>query len=209
MTVSLTPLPVRHRLSHEFLRLAEVCRNRELTYQELLTALRVRGNSVITLFFALPFMLPVPMPGLSLLFGAIIFYMGLRIGFGREPWIPQKWGQKIAPSALLLKVFITGARWMVRLEKFIKPRGKFFATHAGTKTFTGIAIAMCGFFLALPLPPGTNFPPATAIILLSLGNLEEDGLLLSVGYLVFAANVALFIGLPIFGFEKLKTYFGL
>ena len=47
----------------------------------------------------------------------------------------------------------------------------------------GLVIFFCGFVLSLPLPiPFTNTIPAIAILLLSMGMMEEDGLFILLGY---------------------------
>lgn len=61
----------------------------------------------------------------------------------------------------------------------------------------------CGFFLALPLPPGTNFLPGLTTFLLSLGILEEDGYCLLVAHFIFTLVLGFYIALPIVGIEAL------
>ena len=65
---------------------------------------------------------------------------------------------------------------------------------------TGTAIAVAGVVLSLPIPPPfplTNTIPGFAIIFLSLGLMERDGVLLLCGYAltVVAAIYAALIGL--------------
>ena len=49
------------------------------------------------------------------------------------------------------------------------------------------------FLLALPLPiPFTNSVPAYFLIMNAIGNLEEDGLLISLSYLIAVAGIIFF-----------------
>lgn len=63
----------------------------------------------------------------------------------------------------------------------------------------GIFMVIAGFLLALPTPPGGNFPPGVALVLLSLGTLEEDAVVTTLGYIAFALNVVLFGAIFYFG----------
>jgi hypothetical protein len=58
---------------------------------------------------------------------------------------------------------------------------------------------VAAFVLLLPLPPGTNFPPALCIILMAGGLLERDGRFILAGYLAFALNVVFFALFAIYG----------
>ena len=129
--------------------------------------------------------------------------MALRRGI----WFPEKWMNRPLPTRVLRKVFQSAEKWMKRAERWIKPRGAFL-THPSIRTLNGLAIAFCGFLLALPLPPGTNFPPALAIVLLAAGTLEEDGLFLLLGYLAVAMNFVFFTLLPILGLQGIRAMGG-
>lgn len=52
-----------------------------------------------------------------------------------------------------------------------------------------------GAVLALPLPPGTNWPPGGMIALLSVGMLRTDALFILAGLIAAAFNVLFFGGL--------------
>ncbi len=200
------------RLSEEFHRLKDLCHNETMTLNTIIQSLPPRSHGLVTLVFAIPFVSPIPMPGLSLLFGLIIIVGGIGISLGKAPWLPKFLLHKDVSSKTLKKIFDFGIRVSRSLEKFIRPRGVFLLRHPWARQFCGVMIAICGFLLALPLPPGTNFPPATAILLLSIGSLEEDIVLVLAGYVAFAINIILFSLLAIYGYDGVKiflNYFGL
>lgn len=93
---------------------------------------------------------------------------------------------------------------MLRLEKLVRPRGVAIAGHVNTIRASGIMIAILGFLLSLPYPPGTNWPPAFAIILFSVGLLEEDTLFIAAGIVAFLLNLVLFTAVTFYGIQGFR-----
>ena len=74
-----------------------------------------------------------------------------------------------------------------KVEKVIRPRLGFLLAGPGMGMMIGLAIALSGIFLSLPIPPPfplTNTIPGFAIIFLSLGLMERDGGLILCGYVL-------------------------
>ena len=62
------------------------------------------------------------------------------------------------------------------------------------KVVHGLMIFILGLFLALPLPvPLSNITAAWSILLISLGILEDDGLIVGIGYLAALSTAAIFV----------------
>lgn len=201
-----TEIPLNgRRLSFELTRLRDLCCHEKISLFALITNMTSRSHALLSLFFALPFLLPVPLPGLSVLFGFGIVLSGLAMAFGKKPWLPKRFLNREVKGYLFAKIFNQGVRISRKLERFVKPRGTFFVRHPGMRSLNGGILAFCGFLLALPLPPGTNFPPALAIILLSIGSLEEDILFMGLGYLLYIINMVIFGGIVFFGVNGIKT----
>ena len=194
-----------HRLSSELARLVSLCDEESITLRRLTEAMGTRGHALLALFLGFPFLLPIPLPGLSIFFGACIAISGGRMALGKGPWFPRSWMNRPLPVSILRKILRTGEKLMSRLEVWIKPRGAFFHAYPWVRPMNGLMIASCGLLLALPLPPGTNFPPAAAIVLLATGSLEEDGLFLGLGYIAFMVNVAFFTLLPFLGIQGIRA----
>lgn len=194
-----------HRLSEEFQRLAHSCKEKDLTLKELVGLLHARAQALITLILSLPFVLFVALPGLSVIFGVFIFFNGIRIATNRSLWFPHFLLKRKMSGATLAKGFLTGAKVTKKIEKFIKPRGQFLIKHPKLQMLHGIILAICGFLLALPLPPGTNFLPGLTSALMSIGLLEEDGLFVILSYIAFILTLAFFTILPFYGIEELKS----
>lgn len=201
--------PEKRSLSEEFVKLSELCNQETILFSTLINNMTARGHALLTLIFGIPFMLPIPIPGLSVIFGFIIFVGGMAMALGQKPWVPKFIMDRTISSHTLSKVFFHGARISRKFEWLIKPRGRIIINYSWVRRFNGVLIGICGFLLALPLPPGTNFPPATAIILLSVAILQEDILFMIFGYLAFALNSIFFAAIFIYGFSGVQKLMGL
>lgn len=182
------------RLSDQFLELALECEQEVLTVRELVEALGVRGHAFLALLCSIPFVLLVPIPGLSMPFGVVVCIAGLGVTFGFGIWLPQWLMRRSLPGRLLAKVFRQSAKLLRRTEKILKPRLFALSESGVARAASGLLISISGLILALPLPPGTNFPPAIVGVLLALGVLERDGVVLIVGFAAFLLNITVFAG---------------
>jgi len=170
--------------------------------------LNERGHLLVSLIFCLPFLLPIPVPGLSILFGLVISASAFGVIIGKPPWLPASWKKKVISKPMLEKLTKHGIKTAEYIEKVFRPRGKSFLKYWWVEKASAVAILLCGLLLALPLPPGTNFPPAFAIILLSLASIEKDTVALALGLLMFVLNIVLFCMLGFWGAEGIKSLFG-
>lgn len=194
------------RLSEELEILASRCRAEAVTFRLLLPGLTPRDHALFTLFISLCFLHPFPMPGVSTLLGAIVFTAGVRMLMGLRPWIPKRLLDRPLPARPLERAFSAASKGMLRLERLTRPRGLLFIRHPWMRGANGAAVAGCGLLILLPLPPPTNFPPATALLLLSIGILEEDSLFLGLGYLAFALNILLFGAIAVAGVSGVRSF---
>jgi hypothetical protein len=81
----------------------------------------------------------------------------------------------------------------------LKPRHLWLTESPLLVQLHAFIIFVAAFVLLLPLPPGTNFPPALCIILMAGGLLERDGRFILAGYIAFALNVVFFALFAIYG----------
>jgi hypothetical protein len=194
------------RLSDQFHALALECETEVLTVREFISALGVRGHAFVALLLSIPFVLPVPVPGLSVFFGVVVAVSGLGISFGFALWLPEWMMRKSLPGRPLAKVFRASAAMMKKIEHIVRPRLFPISESPGFRIAAGILIALSGLVLALPLPPGTNFPPASVCVLLALGVLERDGLLLIAGFITFLLKITLITSLIVYGKQILEAW---
>lgn len=178
-----------------FLILSKECETGDLSVDSLIERLGTKSHALIILLFSVPFLTPIPVPGLSLLFGFIIFVSGLAIAFNQPMWLPKFIGKRKIKNGLLSKVLAGSAALIKKVEFIFKPRLQRITTNKVSSFFIGLIISVCGFLLLLPLPPGTNFPPALVTTVLSVGLLEKDGFVIAVGVSIFLAKILLILGL--------------
>ena len=110
------------RLSLVMEHLAELCHHKDLTLGVLLRELSVYGHMLVCLIFSVPFLLPVPLPGLSTIFGFAICVASIQIILGQDPWVPQSWREYRISTEILSKMFDAARRVLQKTEKLIKPR---------------------------------------------------------------------------------------
>jgi hypothetical protein len=156
--------------------------------------LGVRAYTLLLILLSLPFITPIPLPGLSTPFGLAVGLIALRLMLGQKPWLPERVLNRPIPPGFFGRVFKFAAGVIRFLEKLLKPRLTFltdtvflYRTHAALMMLAAAA-------LLLPLPiPFTNTFPAWTIILVAAGLLERDGFFILGGYIAFAAGVLYFV----------------
>lgn len=196
------------RLQNEVARIIEKCRCDQISFEELFLETASQDQALLTLILSIPFLLPVPLPGLSMPFGVLIATVGIRMFFGKSFWFPQYLKHKKISGGLVLRIFEKVEPVSNFISRWVKPRGTFFSDSPKMKRFIFLLISVCGFLLALPLPPGTNSPPALTAGLLSLGVLEQDGLYLLAGLICFLAISYLFFYIAFIGYPQMIQRFG-
>lgn len=176
----------------------EEIQHRNVTVGELIVVLQGRAYDLLLLLLALPFLLPVPLLGLSTPFGAVIAVIAVRLMLGQRPWLPAKLLATQVP-AKFFPTLLRGARRILRaFEVLLKPR-LLWLTASPLPQLHAFIIVVAAVLLLLPLPPGTNFPPAVCIVVMAAGLLERDGLFVLGGYVAFAFNLIFFALLSFYG----------
>lgn len=176
-----------------------------ITAGVLIDRLATRGHALLAFLLVLPFLQPIPLPGFSTPIGLAIAILGVFMTLGKPPWLPKRWLNRELPPALVTRAVGGGKKLLARVERLVKPRGRWFHGHPWTHAAAGIVIAISGIELALPLPIlFTNTMPALVIAILSVGLLEEDAVLVAVGGILFLAVAAVFFALIVLPFLGLK-----
>jgi len=198
----------KDKLSEVFLNLAHQCEhNPELmSLGELLDRLNARGHFLVCLVFASPFLLPIPLPGLSTAFGFVTLIAAAQIVLNSEPWIPRAWEAKKLPRSTA-QLFASFARILTKIEHLFKARLIAMCQMKWLQRFNGLNLIVLSLLLGLPMPPGFNAPPAFAICILSIAALEEDGVAMILAWLLTVLNVILFSIFFYVGWESVETLF--
>lgn len=163
---------------------------RSLSINEILTNLSGKGRFLLLIILSLPFCQPINIPGFSLPFGILISFIGLRISFGKHFWLPRKILLHRISSKKLRKICQKILQILNGIRFLIRPRFVWLCSHKTMQIFHGLLIMFLGMMLALPLPiPLSNFIPAWAIFFIGLGLVENDGVIVGLGYLLSVVSI--------------------
>lgn len=149
--------------------------------RKILSILSKRGIEALLIIFSIP----IPIPGISNLFGVILAFLGVQFAFGSKLWVPR-WIAKREINSQHLSLFIEKTKNLLdSLHKVIHPRLTFFIQNPFMSRFNAIVICLLAFIVALPIPiPLTNLLFATPILAMALGLLNDDGLFVLIGYII-------------------------
>lgn len=202
-------IPAREPLSVALKRIVAELGERPVKFAELIKTTSGRGYELLLVLLGLPFLTPIPLPGLSTPFGIVIAFAGLRLAFGKKLWWPKKLLEKELPKGFFIKFLKVTAGICKAIEYVARPRLKFFHNLGFFQRIAGAIIFVSGSLLLLPLPfPFSNTLPAITIVLLAAGAMEQDGFFFIAGCVAFLLTVAYFAALLIGGIELFEIIFG-
>jgi hypothetical protein len=163
-----------------------------ITVRDLLAMIGEQGMLFACIIMTIPFLTPIPLPGVSTVFGALIMLIAVGVTLNRLPWMPGMLLSRPIASGQLSKVLERGASLFDRVERFIRPRLLAMTHKATTNRLNGIMLFFGGALLIAPLPvlPLSNFLPGWGILLLAAGMIQRDGVFVLVGY---ALNIITFV----------------
>ncbi len=182
------------KLSVELAELRDRSGERAITLREVIYLLGGRAYTLLVLLLALPFITPIPLPGLSTPFGLAIALIALRLSLGQRPLLPKSLQRKELPPGFINKVFTFAEKILRFFEKFLRPRLTFLSDTPLLVQLHALLMLLAALALLLPLPiPFTNSFPAWVILLMAAGLMERDGLFILSAYVVFAVGVLYFV----------------
>jgi len=157
---------------------------------DMLELLGERSIGGMLLLLSLPMALPVPVPGLSVTFGASMMIVAAQLAVGRRhAWLPRILARRPLGTVAFRKFIEHAIPLLRRLERFVRPRGKWFAGK-WVSLPVGLVCLVLALIITLPIPLG-HVVPGTAISVLPLGLLERDGVALCVGLIISAGALLL------------------
>lgn len=179
-----------HNLSSDLKRILEHHDRDDITLQDIVDAVGMRGFGILIVLLALPSALPVPAVGYSMPFGLLLLLLSIQIALGhRVPWMPQ-WALKLTIRRSFAEKIVSWAcAFLSRFEKLIKRRLEWATARPG-RIFAGIVISLMACLMMVPIP-FTNTFPAFVIFLVGVGMTERDGFMF-IGAAILGALAALF-----------------
>lgn len=139
-----------------------------------------RSIGALLLVLALPMVLPVPAPGISVLFGVPMILVSAQLMLGRRSaWLPQRVARRSIGRADFV-AFVERAMPTLRyLERIIRPRITWLAGDWAMIPVGAVCLILAAI-IALPVPFG-HLVPGAAIAVLAMGVIEKDGLAIGAG----------------------------
>src|SRR5690606_16460665 len=140
---------------------AEVLPEGSITLRDLLSMIGEQGMLFFCIILTIPFLTPIPLPGVSTVFGLLIMLISLGVILNRVPWLPRQLMNRGISSSQLNPVLRRGSQLFSKIERFIRPRILALTHKATTNRLNGFALLLGGAVLILPLPiiPFSNTLP--------------------------------------------------
>ena len=136
---------------------------------------------ILCLVSILPFMQPIPIPGLSSILGFVVLLQGFGLMMWSKPLLTKKM-KSLNISHDRFEIIYKAAN---KFSSFTSKISAFKHPYTNTRPahiLCGFSIVLSAAFLSLPLPiPFSNFIPALSIFLICIGLLEDDLVLILMG----------------------------
>lgn len=172
---------------------AEAAHEGDLSLRRIFDVMGEEGHSVLLVFLCVPYMQPIPIPGLSTPFGILMALVAWYLYIRTPPWLPKKFENYKISATTIVKVSEAAEKFWMKVSRFIKERWAFLIDNPGFRFFNMFLFVVNGILLALPLPiPMSNFFPAMTILFCAVGHMEKDGVVVSISYAWCAASFAFF-----------------
>jgi hypothetical protein len=169
---------------------ARTVRTKRVSLADIADFLGTRSIGAWLLILALPMVLPVPAPGISVLFGIPLMMISVQLALGgRRAWLPDFILKRSMARADYVALMARMQPAVERFERLVRPRA-FWLANDWAKIPIGLICLVLSMIITLPIPMG-HVAPGTAICLLALGLMERDGVVIGIGFV--AAVLALVI----------------
>lgn len=203
-SIATEPVEPRRKLSAELHVLNEHFGHEEVHVGKLIDVLGDRTYSLLVVLLTLPLFTPATLLGIALAIGPIVAGLGLGLAVDLHP---SRLSAKLRARRLPPRFFgalLRGAEKIIRLlERITRKRLPFFVTGRTAHRLIGAGIMLAALLLMLPAPL-SNGPPATAMVCLAMGLLEEDGGLVLAGFAALVASAIYFAVIGFFGVEIIE-----
>lgn len=167
-----------------------------ITLRKVMDILGEEGHALLLLFLSLPYLLPVPIPGLSTPGGILICIVAVRLYLQSPPWIPKRYETMHISAKTIYKTSDLTKKIWEKVSHLVKERWVFLHDQPFFQVMNLIIFVVNALLLALPLPiPFTNTAPGIAIALCALGHVEKDGLFILLSYIWTIVVIGFFISL--------------
>jgi len=186
------PLAAEDRLSDLLIQQAAMVTSERVTLGDMAAFLGDRSIGGLLLVLALPMALPVPAPGISVLFGVPLIVISAQLALGyRRAWLPARLARRSVSRSAFSAIVDRMLPTLRRLERIVRPRAGSLA-GPWTRVPVGIICFVLAIIITLPVPLG-HVVPGTAISVLALGLIERDGVAIALGTVTAVFGLAVLI----------------
>lgn len=168
-----------------------------ITLGEIADELGASAFSILCALLSLPFLTPLPLGPMSVAAGLALGALGAQVLRGDAvPALPRRARRLVLRPRLLGAVMRTLERTLALLGRCSRPRHAVLVEGALGVRVRGLVTLASGLLMAVPLfaLPFNNFLPALAVLLVSLAELEDDGLLAVLAIVVTGLAAVYVIG---------------
>ncbi|MFM2044685.1 MAG: hypothetical protein RLY86_3261 [Pseudomonadota bacterium] len=170
--------------------------DQRMTIRTFMDRLGDRGFGILILLFALPNCVPGP-PGLAVITGLPVIFFAWQVMLKRPaPWLPGFIANRSFPRNDLLTVILKTQPWLRKVERLCRPRLPALMRGSAERVL-GIILFILSIVLTAPIPFGNLFPAVT-IAVIALAIMEQDGVLLIIGYILGLLSFLLAMAVLIF-----------
>jgi hypothetical protein len=141
----------------------------------LLSALQHRGYGLLLILFALPNLIPNPVPGLSAIFGIPLALLSVQMILRKpHPWLPHWLASRSIKRDAYRRIVARAAPHLNKVERILRPRLPFMLAPLPMSLIAGLCLVL-SLLLTLPIPL-TGSPLAAPIVLFGLALIQRDGI---------------------------------
>lgn len=170
----------------------------EVTLGEIRDMVGQDGLLLLVAFLVLVFLVPVSIPGVSTVFGAVILLIGVSRFFNRTLWLPKRFQRRRLPAAKLRFALSKGSIWALRLERISRPHRLRWLTSGrvmGILNDGALILAACLLMAPFGLIPFSNTLPGLALLFFAIGLMQRDGAAILLGHLTNFLTIIYFTAL--------------
>ena len=173
----------------------------------VLSELHERAFGLFLLVLALPCCIPF-LYGIPQIVALPLMLVSVQIVLGRKtPWLPKNLGGRTISTERLHDLARRAEPWLVRIEAVSRPRLSVL-TYSPADRAVGLALILFSASIMVPLP-GTNSVPGFAVVLVSMGLLQRDGVLVILGAILGTAWIATLVFAGVSLASLIKGWIGL
>ena len=157
----------------------------KLTCDDLIATIGAKSHALTVLIFSLLNLLPAP-PGFNFMVGLLIIGLAILMTFDRPVHLWALVGHRRLPLKLLIKLLSILSSLSAQVGRISRPRF-LVLTDRRAQPLIGVFNVLLGLTLLIPIP-FTNMVPSMALVLISLGLINRDGILLLAGMITGIAG---------------------